>query len=392
MNDRPFVVIFLTDGQPTIGTTDEQQIVAHVKQAGAGHTRIFCFGIGTDVNTHLLDKIAEETHAFSQYVLPDEDLELKVSNFYAKIKEPVLANPRLRFTGDARPSKLYPSPLPDLFKGEQLVLVGRYAGSGAAAVLLEGSVNGTPKKHTYEVSFPAETSENEFIPRLWATRRVGYLLDEIRLHGENSELREETTELARKYGIVTPYTAYLILDDEAHRNVPMAMRSMQGLEKDQAARGQAEKTWNEFKVERAGESAIVTARAATTLKMADAPAQAAADNNLAFSRRYGLAPRLGGPAGTMNLPAQPSPADNQAKLAQYAQQNQFVAGKNFFQNDKQWIDGAVQQLSNTNRVRIQFNSTEYFDFARKNPRALPWLALGQNVQFALGNTVYEIYE
>ena len=180
------------------------------------------------MNTHLLDKITEDTRAVSQYVLPEEDLEVKVSNFFSKIKEPVLANPTLKFTGDIRATKLYPSPLPDLFKGEQLVLVGRYSGNGDAAAIIEGTVNGRPGRFTYEVNFPEESDEHEFIPRLWATRRVGYLLDEIRLHGENAELRDEVTELARKYGIVTPYTAYLIVEDETRRNVPTPMRSLQG--------------------------------------------------------------------------------------------------------------------------------------------------------------------
>ena len=90
-------------------------------------------------------------------------------------------------------------------------------------------MNGAARKFTYEVRFPEETAENEFIPRLWATRRVGYLLDEIRLHGENSELRDEVTELARKYGIVTPYTAYLIVEDESQRNVPVRLRSLAGV-------------------------------------------------------------------------------------------------------------------------------------------------------------------
>src|SRR5712672_1225714 len=233
---RPFVIIFLTDGRSTIGTTDEDQIVAGVKKRGEGHTRIFCFGIGTDVNTHLLDKITEETHAFSQYVLPEEDLEVKVSGFFSKIKEPVLTNPTLKFTGDVHTTKLYPSPLPDLFKGEQLVLVGRYSGKGDSAVIVEGSVNGTPKTFTYEVKFAGENSENEFIPRLWATRRVGYLLDEIRLRGENSELRDEVTELARKYSIVTPYTAFLIMEDEQRRDVPVPMQSLRRMQEDERLR------------------------------------------------------------------------------------------------------------------------------------------------------------
>src|SRR4029077_9803122 len=100
---------------------------AHVKKRNEGSTRIFCFGIGTDVNTHLLDSIAEQTRAFAQYVLPEEDLEVKVSSFFSKIKEPVLTNPELKFSGDVRATKMYPTPLPDLFKGEQLIVVGRFS-------------------------------------------------------------------------------------------------------------------------------------------------------------------------------------------------------------------------------------------------------------------------
>src|SRR5204862_7716827 len=121
VSSRPFMIIFLTDGRPTVGTTDEEKIVGNVKRENDEYTRIFCFGIGTDVNTHLLDKITEETNAFSQYVLPEEDLEVKVSNFYTKIKEPVLGNPRLTLPPEAHVTKVYPSPLPDLFKGEQLI-------------------------------------------------------------------------------------------------------------------------------------------------------------------------------------------------------------------------------------------------------------------------------
>src|SRR5437660_8580722 len=231
---RPFLVIFLTDGLPTIGITDENQIVGNVKQNSDGNVRVFCFGIGHDVNTHLLDKITEETRAFSQYVLPEEDIEVKVSNFFAKIKDPVLTNPTLSFTGDLRVTKLYPAPLPDLFRGEQLVLVGRYRGKGASEAVLEGWVNGTKKKFTYDVSFADETTEHDFIPRLWATRRVGYLLEEIRLHGENAEIKEEVTELARKYSIVTPYTAYIIIQDEARPGVPILSQTLPQLQEDAA--------------------------------------------------------------------------------------------------------------------------------------------------------------
>src|SRR5437762_9318979 len=127
-SDRPFVVIFLTDGLPTVGTCNPDEIVANIKKASS--IRILSFGIGSDVNTQLLDQIAEGTRAFSQYVLATEDLELKVSNFYTRIKEPALTNVKLEFSGGVRITKMYPSELPDLFKGDQLVIAGRYSGAG----------------------------------------------------------------------------------------------------------------------------------------------------------------------------------------------------------------------------------------------------------------------
>ncbi len=389
--DRPFVIIFLTDGRPTIGTTDEEQIVRNVKQQNEGRTRIFCFGIGTDVNTHLLDKITEETRAVSQYVLPEEDLEVKVSSFFSKIKDPVLTNPTLKFTGDVRVKQLYPAPLPDLFRGDQLVLVGRYSGRGDSAAILEGTVNGVTRKSTYEVHFAREADDHEFIPRLWATRRVGYLLDEIRLRGENAELRDEVTELARKYGIVTPYTAYLIVEDEARRGVPAPMQSLRRMSEDQSVRREAAANWGAFKDEKDGDRALAGARYGLALKNAAAPASASASGSVEAGRALGFSSELGGVSSLPSLSTAPA-ADSKARLVQYSQQGQFIAGKNFYQNNTQWVDEAAQKFQNAKRQRLQFNSKEYFAFAAKEKRALPWLALGQNVQFVLDDTLYEIYE
>jgi Ca-activated chloride channel family protein len=402
-DERPYEIVFLTDGMPTVGETSEEAIVDHVAQLKK-HIRIFCFGIGNDVNTRLLDNITEESRAFSQYVLPDEDIEVKVSNFFAKIKEPVLVNPVLKFIGDIRTSKLYPAALPDLFKGEQLVLVGRYSGQGDSAISVEGTANGVSRRFTYEVKFPAEASQNDFIPRLWATRRVGYLLDEIRLHGENSELRDEVTDLARKYGIVTPYTAYLIVEDEKRRDVPQAMRSMQRLGEDESAQQAARAGFSDFRNRTSGEGAVADAIGSRELKAADASAPAAAQaRNYAFGGGGGMGGGARGGAGgggrggavarPLASPGAPMPPPTgRERLAQYSEQTQFVAGKNFFQNGDQWLDADIQKSLNAKRVRLQFGSSDYFDFVAKHPKAAAWLALGQNVRFLLDNTIYEIYE
>jgi Ca-activated chloride channel homolog len=366
-SERPFVIIFLTDGLPTVGTRNPDEIVADVKKAG--DARIFSFGIGSDVNTQLLDQIAEGTRAFSQYVLENEDLEVKVSNFYTRIKEPVLTNLRLEFSGGVRTSKLYPAQLPDLFKGDQLVLTGRYTGSGEVEAKLTGTTNGREQTFTYKVKF--DDSSNDYVARLWATRRVGFLLDEIRIHGETTELRDEATDLARRYGIVTPYTAYLIVEDEDRRRVPMADRSMQSMSTDAPARAEVSKAWDGFKEKKDGADAVANARSQNAFKFAE---QSGASIN------YGAAESLRGFA--LNAPSAPAESD---RLTQYTRQSKFVNGRAFFQNGKQWIDANAQNA--TKRQRVQFNSEAYFDLLKQHPEAAPWMALGQNVLLALDDTV-----
>ena len=395
--ERPYVIVFLTDGLPTVGVTKEDEILANVKQVNTGNTRVFCFGIGHDVNTHLLDKITEETRSFSQYVLPEEDLEIKVSNFFGKIKDPVLTSLGLEFSGGVRASKLYPSPLPDLFRGEQLVLVGRFSGQGAAAVSLKGKVSEMPRSFTYDLGFAANTTEHEFIPRLWATRRVGYLLDEIRLHGENPELREEITELARRYAIVTPYTAYLIVEDEARRRVPEMTQSLPRLQQDNAARQAAGRYYETAMRDRYGLAPVATARSQDALKSASAPQSAISLG--AYEAQRGVDAGGGpvpipstGPARSRTVPGAVLGTSGSTATSDYSGLAQFVNGRTFFLNENQWIDGSIQKLKEPRRVRLTFGSKEYFDLMAKHPESRGWLALGQNVQFALSGVVYEIHE
>jgi len=207
---KPGTVIFLTDGKPTVGETDTKRIVANVKKHKGG-ARVFVFGVDERVNTHLLDRISEVSGGTREYVTPSEDIEVKVTGFFNKASSPVLSHVSVDLPG-IKTADVYPRAMGDLFKGQQVLVVGRYKTAGSSAIVLRGDIEGEKRSFTYEGEFPAEATGSAFVEGLWARRKVGYLLDQIRLHGENDELKKEVIRLSRKHTIITPYTSYLVLE------------------------------------------------------------------------------------------------------------------------------------------------------------------------------------
>ena len=374
---RPYNVVFLTDGRPTVGTTGDDAIVGSVGKARGDRTvRVFSFGVGTDVNTHLLDRLSESTRAASRYVLPGQDLEIALSGFFSKISDPVLAGPRLRVGGSVRVTKLAPPELPDLFKGEEVVVLGRYSGSGEATLTLDGTVNGAPRRFTWTATFPDRALENDFVPRLWATRRVGWLLDRIRLDGESAELRGEATDLARRYGIVTPWTSYLVLEDESRRNVPASARTVQAPAGDDRGRAAAGAMYRAAREEKSGGAAVASAQSVAALKSAVSAEAPSVANDLA----------LGSAGGAPDAPAR------DARQLVAAQAARWVNGRTFWQNGKAWVDAQVQGRKGARTRQVKFGSAEYDALLGRHPEAAPWLALGRNVQLVLGGEVVEVVE
>ncbi len=211
---RSFTVVFFTDGQPTLGEMKPQNILKNVAAKNSANTRLFTFGVGDDVNTTFLDQLAETTRAVSTYVRPAEDIETKVASLYGKISHPVLANVKLTTSENIRLYETYPQQLPDLFWGSQLVVLGKYTGDGPASIRLSGFVGKEAKDFAYDVKFPGRTTDDkDFVENLWARRKVGFLLDQIRSNGEQKELMDEMMTLAKKYGIATPYTSFLVVPD-----------------------------------------------------------------------------------------------------------------------------------------------------------------------------------
>ncbi len=208
----PRIVVLLTDGMPTVGETNTTRIVDDVTQRNHGAAQIFAFGLGDDVNTTFLDLLSAQNHGAADYAGTGAEMSSLLNQFYSKIAYPVFSDVHVTLPGiDAY--DIYPREIGTLYRGGQVVVTGRYRTPGEIrAVLTADLVNVSGRTFPYAASFPAVDSGNDFIPRVWANRKVGYLLDEIRLHGENVELRDGVIALARRFGIVTPYTSFLVAE------------------------------------------------------------------------------------------------------------------------------------------------------------------------------------
>jgi Ca-activated chloride channel family protein len=228
-DEQPHQIIFVTDGIPTVGATEPDRILADAKSQIGSRDRLFTFGVGFDVNTRLLDGLANHGRGRSDYVKPDESMEEPVSALYSRISAPVLSNIEVDF-GGARPYDVYPNPMPDLFRGDQIVLFGRHRDGFGRPIQVTGDAGREEQSFTFEGGSTEgaeteradpdefDTAPLEFIPKLWATRKVGFLLEQIRINGEQPELKKEVTRLGKKFGLVTPYTSYLAVDDSEFDN------------------------------------------------------------------------------------------------------------------------------------------------------------------------------
>ena len=204
-DSRPSYVIFLTDGLATNGETAELKIAENSRAANKGHARVFSFGVGFDVNARLLDRLSGGSGGTSEYVRPDEDIEAHVSSFYSKMTRPALSAIAVELAG-LDVNRTYPRDIPDLFEGGQLAWVGRYPKSGSTTIRLAGMVGG--ERQSFE--FPAElagsgaSTGRDFVEKLWAVRRVGFIIDQIDLNGPNKELTEELVALSTRLWPANP--------------------------------------------------------------------------------------------------------------------------------------------------------------------------------------------
>lgn len=359
-SERTKIVVLITDGQPTVGETQPKRILENVRQANKTHIRLFTFGVGYDVNTLLLDGLANENRGTVGYIEPNEDLEVKVSGFFAKVNHPVLSDVKINWDG-AQTDLVYPRVTPDIFHGSQLVLVGRYR-DGAKQKLritLAGNVNGRERQFVYDdLSLPEKQTNNDFLAQLWAMRRVGHLLDQIRSNGESKELRDEITQLGTRYGIVTPYTSYLVLEPG------MRLAGTQGttnLTMDAQGSG-------------VGHQPRVSPSKSAPMMLPDPGIVSGRDAVVMSKEKEKL-----------------SRAD---KIETYeiaiGGSMRQLAAKTFYLLDGVWTDSEFKEEGKLPVVSLKFGSDDYFQLSSQEPKLAEYFSLGERVVVVWNSKVYKI--
>jgi Ca-activated chloride channel family protein len=352
-SSRPNYLLFMTDGEPTVGERSETQIAANAARENKVNARLFAFGVGFDVNARLLDRLARELRGTSVYVRPNENIEAPVSAFYSKIASPMMTGVAVDIQLDGGSvARVYPRQMPDLFRGDQLVLVGRYRKGGDAKIALTGEADGKKVELTYHANFAQRSADDTdgFVARLWATRRIGEIIDDLDLHGRNQELVDELVSLSQKYGILTPYTSFLTED-----SVNLTARVANNM----FAAGSVAKQM----VEVTGQSGVDQRQMKAQLQNATT-VQAAAPPPLRS-------------AGIGGAPAE-------AKMQQVGQ-------KVFFKKSQVWQDSTVTAQQAAHAIHVVQFSQQYFDLAASHGGAMAqYLALDEPVLVNLGPQTYQI--
>ena len=340
--ERLAIILFLTDGIPSVGEQAPDRI-AEQAAARIGRARIFTVGIGHDVNTYLLDRLASRGRGTTEYVPPGASVETAMGLLMGKLRHPALVDLRIGDT-PVSISQVFPTQLPDLFFGEELVVLGRYRGTGRGEIIITGRRNGRQERITTAADFRSYEADNEFIPKLWAARQIGELTRQIRLEGASPALVSQVRDLGLRFGILTEYTSYLVQEPSevlALRGVPVPASA-------QDAGGAANSATQ------TGGVAFERARASSKLSESKSLADADA---VAETRLSSLS------LGTAGAPV-----------------TRRAGGRIFVMRGQVWTD-----LGHTDRItvtEIAAYSTAYFELVRQLPELAPYLPVGDQLLIA----------
>ena len=399
---QPNYVLFLTDGQPTVGERNEMKLAGIAKTANTTRARIFSFGVGYDLNARLLDRLSQENQGQTEFVLPSENIEERVSRLYSKISSPVLTDVAFEIatktaagTNLHGTNQVYPSGKFDLFAGQQLVILGRYSQSGDTTIHVKGKIAEKEQEYQFAGKFDEKSVDSSFsfIERLWAMRRIGEILGILDLQGQNQELLDELVRLSTTHGILTPYTSFLADENTVltaqESNAVRLGQNVEMLRETSGMSGVAQRGMN----------------AAMKSSLQIAPQQvdrfsAPMDGSRIGQNSRVLAPArpaarsgAGGMGGGIGMRQDSFSAamPEFGEISDSSQAVQSINNRAFFRKTDGWIDGTLtaEQQKPENVITVKQFSEEYFQLIEKHGKALSqYLVFDEPVLVNFDNQAY----
>jgi uncharacterized protein YegL len=433
---RPAYMIFMTDGEPTVGERETDKLIAMANSKR--DIRVFDFGVGYDINTRLLNKLAEAHHGTAQFVEPDENLETALASFYEKIKSPVLSDVKLAYTGmDVK--NIYPRDVKDIFAGSQVLLLGRYKKGGNATIGLTGKVNGSEKSFSFPLNFATTQAGNSHLVKLWAMRRIGYLTEVAHNNAENKEVIDEIIALSKQHGIISQYTSYLVTDPKENGRlanaappsvVAMRRRAMPGGFAGGASAGAGfspspvrghmlakARSQPMFRAEMGSTSAAeriyddegadMDASSLSVSKSIRKDQMFGADKTGHSDRRLQIVAdasamiremKAEGETGQKAVVSAKATGKLKSSMVLANKEQlrsgvtQLIGEKTFVLNGLTWIDSSYNERTSSKPKTIEFGSQAYFDLLKAEPGISKFLAVGKQVIVSYNGNVYKIIQ
>ena len=208
--DRPLNVVVLSDG---LTEAQERATLLQLIAQRPRSAKVFCIGVGNDVNKPLLEQLAQDAGGLAAFISHGDNFTRQAQAFRRKLTRPAATDLQLDF-GGLKVYDIEPRTLPNLYHGSPIRVYGRYSGGGEAQVSLRGSIRGVELKKSATLDFPKQDPGNPEIDRMWASHRIDGLLKQADRTGSRASVSDEVIKLGEGYSIVTEYTSFLVLEND----------------------------------------------------------------------------------------------------------------------------------------------------------------------------------
>jgi Ca-activated chloride channel family protein len=210
--DRPLNVVILSDG---LTEQEERRVLLELIRSRPRNVHVFCIGVGNDVNKPLLEQLAADSGGLAAFLSPEDNVGRQARAFRRKLTRPIASDLKIDF-GGLQVTDIEPKTVPNLYFGAPICIYGRYKGSGKTDVSIRGSVNGLEFKQAAKLVFPKDDLQNPEIERMWAWKRIDGILKAADQAGARTpQAIDEVVRLGEGYSIVTEYTSFLVLENDA---------------------------------------------------------------------------------------------------------------------------------------------------------------------------------